>query len=952
MYDLTGHQSDDKGRGPPDIDPLNLVKNGVFDGWDDLELRVLAEELLIRRKGTALHSPLSMNARLLPHQLGACAKVVEACSWGGRGAMLADEVGLGKTIEAGLVISELACRGEASRVLILTPASLTTQWRDELRQTFGMAFTIADMESRKGARKNGHNIWDQGHLISSIDSAKQPENKALIHAQPWDIVVVDEAHKLKDRKTQNFQLVNGIPTKVLLLLTATPMQNRLAELFNQVSLIDPRLLGTRDSFRMKFYGDKRGIRAREPQELRKRLSQVMIRNLRAEHPELQLVKRSGQTVPFALSDEELRLYNEVTDYIRAGYLDAIQKKQSAKGYLMTLYQRMLTSSSKAIAGSLRRRLERIEDLLARGPREDRANQQEDLAAMVDLDYSDDAPRAIDRPYREARGLDPELAEVLKVEARELKRLVALADSIKKDTKAEQLRALIRSLSGDKVLVFTEFRATQRNLVALLQADGHTVTSFNGGMTREEKDDAVVAFTGPCRVMVSTESGGEGRNLQFCHVLVNYDLPWNPMRIEQRIGRLHRIGQTRDVLIINFSTLGTVEEHVLELLSEKIKLFEEVVGDLDLILGEVSDEGDLDDLIMRIIAESKKEDIQKRFREVGQKIEDARKRSDEGEKIGARKVISGPGMSTYLDPAKAIEGAMEEQARARDLVEGYLRRNGARLWHDGPWVLEGTAPRSVMAATGLEQNFRLTFDRPAGKVALWVGHGTTLLEGIIDECRRRGYTAVRFAEIQDLPKGVATYHIRINLRGMRDHQFLRSIDVDLNTLDRAKDPFSNVEERADGAADRGLTRSLPDPSLLSRVEAGLSTARSALDVEARALASGLAADNSRACDSAIERADAYLKDLEDELRAREKDIEDEKFELVRKIRAAKDQGSRSRHNEELKKVNRRYEAIRAKNERLLERYRSERLDEVKRIESRRAIRSLLDLIAVGITLPTE
>ena len=215
MYDLTGHQSDDKGRGPPEIDPLNLVKNGVFDGWDDLELRVLAEELLIRRKGTALHSPLSMNGRLLPHQLGACAKVVEACSWGGRGALLADEVGLGKTIEAGLVISELTCRGEARRVLILTPASLTTQWRDELRQTFGMAFTIADMESRKGARKNGHNIWDQGHLISSIDSAKQPENKALIHAQPWDIVVVDEAHKLKDRKTQNFQLVNGIPTKVL-----------------------------------------------------------------------------------------------------------------------------------------------------------------------------------------------------------------------------------------------------------------------------------------------------------------------------------------------------------------------------------------------------------------------------------------------------------------------------------------------------------------------------------------------------------------------------------------------------------------------------------------------------------------------------------------------------------------------------------------------------------------
>jgi superfamily II DNA or RNA helicase len=891
-----------------------------------------------------------MNGRLLPHQLGACAKVLEACSYGGRGAMLADEVGLGKTIEAGLIISELSCRGEANKVLILTPASLTTQWRDELRQTFGLTFIIADIESRRDARRNGHSIWDQGQIISSIDTAKQPEDMARIHGQQWDVVIVDEAHKLKERKTQNFILVNGIRTKVLLLLTATPMQNRLVELFNQVGLIEPRLLGTRDSFRMKFYGDKRGIKAREPEDLRRRLSHVMIRNRRVDHPELELVKRSGQTVPFALSDEEMRLYDEVTNYIRAGYLDALKKKQSAKGYLMALYQRMLTSSSRAIAGSLRRRMERIEDLLSRGQRTGRTSVQEDLAAMVDLDYNDDAPKAIDRPRDARQGLEPETVEVLNAELKELKRLVKLADAIKMDTKAEQLRALMRGLTDEKVLVFTEFRATQRHLIDLLQRDGHTVTSFHGGMSREDKDAAVAAFAGPCRVMVSTESGGEGRNLQFCHNLVNYDLPWNPMRIEQRIGRLHRIGQSKDVRIINFSTQGTIEEHVLDLLSQKIKLFEEVVGDLDMILGEVSDEGDLEDIIMRIIAESKKEEVAKRFREVGQRIEEARKRSIEDGQEGARKVIAGPGMSTYLDPGKVLEGAMEEQALLRDLVERYLRRNGAKVWHDGPWDLEGTAPRSLIAATGLDQEFRLDFDRPSGggQKAHWVGPGTPLMEGILEECRKRGFTAIRSTD--NVPsKGIATYHIRLTLRGMRDLRYLKEVHVDLRSLEQVNDPFPTAGGPAD--PEQGLVRASPDPLFSSRVEAGMSTARKTVETEARKLSSELSAENSRLCDSAIARSNTYYKDLEDELRAREKAVEDEKFELVRKVRAAKDGNTKARYNEELKKVNKRYETLKAKNDRSIEKLHSERMDEMKRIESRRNIRPLLDLLAVGITLPT-
>ncbi len=948
MYDLTGHLSDDNSQGPLQINPLNLVKNGVYDGWVDLELRVLAEDILLKRKGPTLHSPLFMKGRLLPHQLGACAKVLEACSWGGRGALLADEVGLGKTIEAGLIISELSCRSEASKVLILTPASLTTQWRDELSQTFGLNFVLADAESRRDAHRNGHSIWDGSFLIASIDTAKQPANMERIHAQQWDIVVVDEAHKLKDRKTHNFILVNGLKTKLLLLLTATPMQNRLQELFNQVCLIDPHLLGTRDSFRSKFYGDIRGIKAREPEELKKRLSHVMIRNRRQDHPELELVSRFGQTVPFALTTEELRLYEEVTEYIRAGYLDALQHKHTAKGYLMALYQRMLTSSSKAIAGSLRRRMERINDLLAKGPRLGETALQEDLASMVDLDYSDDASRAADRTIIDGRrGLDPQMVDILKAELKELKRLVALAEAIKMDTKALQLQNLMRSIPDDKVLVFTEFRATQRNLVELLQKDGFTVATFHGGMSREDKDAAVRAFTGPCRVMVSTESGGEGRNLQFCHILVNYDLPWNPMRVEQRIGRLHRIGQAHDVRIINFSTLGTIEEHVLELLSQKIKLFEEVVGALDIILGEVSSEGSLEEIIMGILAGSKDE-IGKRFQEVGDKIENARVRTDEEGHEGARKVLSGPSMSTMLDPKEVLEGAMKEQAQVRDLVEAYLRRNGARVWRDGTWGLEGTAPRALIAALGLLPEFKLNFDRPSEDKTLtpmWVGHGAPILESILGECHKRGFTALRKIEgLKDRPKGVATFHLRLTLRGFRESQYLRTVHVDLQTLEEIQDPFGQKQAGTD------VAKPPPEKQFASRIEAALSTARRAVEAQARRLCSELADENSRLCDAASERCNTYYKDLDDELRSKEKLLEDVKFDLLTKIRGAHDNITKARYNEELKKVNKRIEFLKAKDAELFDKYRKERIDELKTIESRRNLKPLLDLLAVGISVP--
>lgn len=947
MYDLTGHL-DENGE-EVRIDPIHLVRRGIYDGWKDLELKVQAEGLALSRDGPALHGIITMNGRLLPHQLGACIKVLMGNGAGpGTGALLADEVGLGKTIEAGLVITELACRDRADRVLVLTPASLTSQWRDELRQIFGMDMKVADLEARREARKNGHSIWGTGKVISSINTAKQRSHMARIQALEWDVVVVDEAHKLKDRKTQNFRLVQGLRPKILLLLTATPIQNRLMELYNQVSLIDPRLLGSQDSFRNNFFGDRKGIKVRDPDELRKRLATVMIRNRRRDIPELDTVKRFGQTVSFPLSDVELHLYDEVTSFIRQEYLSAVERKQNARGYLMVLYQRMLTSSTKAIAGSLRKRMERVEDELSGGPTARRAQaQRDDVSNMMDLEYNERATELFNLD------MDPDKRDRLKAELKELRRLTRLTDRIGSDTKAEQLRKIIRKIRADddKALVFTEFRATQRFLADLLKKDGHEVTLFHGGLNPEEKDEAVKAFIGPANVMISTESGGEGRNLQFCHVLVNYDLPWNPMRIEQRIGRLHRIGQDRDVKIINFSTQGTIEEYVIDLLSRKIRLFEEVVGALDLILGDVSDKGNFEAMIMDILTRSSKKDLKDRFEEVGRRIEEVRKKNEEGQREGAGSVIQGLGLRTFLDPDEALKATMEEQARIMELVVAYLRSKGGKVWHDGKWCLEGTAPRSLMVATGLDTEFRLTFDRSFQKDprARVVAHGQPLLDEIMRECRGRGFTALRRIPSAG-KKGVASFHVLVTLKGVHEHKEMATVHIDLGSMAETIDPIhvlDSVAPDVDSGPDKDL-----DPMLASRVEAAYSTAHRTIETRSRELALGMTERNNALCDLSLERVNTYYNDLGDELARKEKVLEDEKYELVSKIRAGKEKRTRTKYREDLKKVNRRIEVLSKKNVRTRERHRSERLDEIKKIEARRAMRPVLELLTIGVSLPAS
>ncbi len=458
-------------------------------------------------------------------------------------ALLADEVGLGKTIEAGIIMKELILRGLVRSVLVLTPASLTEQWREELENKFHESFTVMETPEEWQAVQTA----EDGRWIASIDRAKRSNQSAALLEREYDLLVIDEAHKLKNRSTLAWQFVNQIRKRYVLLLTATPIQNDLMELYSLITILAPGQLGTVRAFRRHFLEQADARQPKNTRSLRRLLNDVMIRNRRSK-VDIQFPRRQAAIYHLALSEPEWQLYADVTDYIRRRFRDV----DSDKFLRLTLVilQRELSSSPQAVAATLRK--------------------------MVEDRGHGNAARA------------------------ELQRFLALAESIPIGRKLYAVKEILEKFPG-KFLIFTEYRQTLETVVRLLTEWGVSVIGFHGGMNIEQKEAAVAAFRGDdpdhnVRVMISTESGAEGRNLQFCHQLINYDLPWNPMRVEQRIGRLHRLGQAEDVTIFNLSCNETIEAHVIELLARKIRMFELVIGELDLILGNLESNKSFEDLL--------------------------------------------------------------------------------------------------------------------------------------------------------------------------------------------------------------------------------------------------------------------------------------------------------------------------------------------------------------------
>jgi ATP-dependent helicase HepA len=619
----------------PITDPVLLLRQGEFASPFSMNLRIAATRMLFEHQFDELSSLSNSRVELKPHQVGVLHRV--ASTYPHR-FLLCDEVGLGKTIEAGLIIKELKARGTANRILILTPSGIVSQWQFELKTKFNETFARYTKETIAYLQDHNpdENVWTlSDNVIASTSYAAWEEGRRSdIALAGWDLVVIDEAHHARrtwegqsrytDTNLYRLAALLADPeqgaTTAVLLLTATPMQLHRFELYSLIELLDPALFADFDDFDAhadSLTGLNRTVNEaqrwpaleasersettneighwldRDPNELanelehpsgreavveellrQHRLSEVLIRNRKSVVGGF--MPRRAHVWRVTLTAQEAEAYEATTEYVRTGYARSQVTRNNALGFLMATFQKMNASSSHTLARSLRRRISRLEEELIPAP-------------VIDPDEDD----LDELPVAEALGDLLALANQVNLleELDELGRLVELLEAIEVDSKAQTLSDGLTQLRREdptiKVLIFTQFRDTQDYLVSNLQSDW-PIDVFHGGLSPAEKDLAVGNFrdeSGP-RLFISTEAGGEGRNLQFCHTMVNYDLPWNPMRIEQRIGRIDRIGQRHPVSIINFSVLGTIEERVLEVLDKRIRIFEDTVGGLDPILGNV------------------------------------------------------------------------------------------------------------------------------------------------------------------------------------------------------------------------------------------------------------------------------------------------------------------------------------------------------------------------------
>lgn len=628
----------DLGHYPPPPDPLEALRLRRFEHPELFYVRSVAHYLACSRQAL-VSSGATARIDPLPHQIFVARRVVTAPR---PRFLLADEVGLGKTIEAGLIIQELRARGALGRVLAIVPANLTFQWSTELEQKFNERFAVYDSSVLRELRAQNprSNPWlARDNIILSHGFIEHNERLwDEIAGLPWDMVVVDEAHHARRRRTsgdrqeatQLYRFVSRLSerTRGLLLLTATPMQLQTFELFSLVELLDCGLFESFEHFEAQrlrnrsinelikaldtcdqtgvldreLRGDLRAQLGREHSTLidqasssaaarerltqllaeRHLLSEVMIRNRKRVIG--MATRRHPRILPVELSPEERRLYEAVTSYVRDSYSQLDQRRRGVVGFLLVAYQRRLTSCTHAFRVTIDRRLQKLRAQMAQ------------LEALPGWSDDEDLDDILGRADQVAFGTDP---AAIAIERRGLEELRSLADDIPADTKFLAFHQFLSELfarnPGEQVLVFTQFYDTLHYLQGQLRSRWK-VGTFHGSLNPKEKDFVIAQFRdGATQILISTEAGGEGRNLQFCAVLVNYDLPWNPMKVEQRIGRVDRIGQTRDVLICNFAQRGTVEDRVLDMLTHRIHIFEETVGGLDPILGEL--EADIQKIVL-------------------------------------------------------------------------------------------------------------------------------------------------------------------------------------------------------------------------------------------------------------------------------------------------------------------------------------------------------------------
>ena len=553
-----------------------------------------------------------------PHQIETVRRVLRY--FRGR-VLLADEVGLGKTIEACLLLREFLLRGLVRRVLILVPAPLASQWREELDAKFGLAFDLPDGTPA---------FWSaRDRVLSSMALAKSRRHFAAVSSASWDLVIVDEAHHCKNRATLNWKLVNALQRRHLFLLTATPVQNDLVEMYNLLTLLEPGHLKTEADFKRNYVarGNPRDPKNRE--KLRELLGAVMIRNTRS-LVNINLPPRYAQTFRVAASGAEAALYRDVEDYLR-------RRRPEPAGVPATGEDHASDPADPHAPAAA--------DPRANGGDGSEPASEPCSPAAQPCDRQTPAPNGNREARDDAKATGPgplsrmrinqllmaagshpaALAPMLARVAEDDPAAAALAGRARAcaghpTAKEEKLLALLRERPNGKTLVFACFIETLVQLENRLRESGMSCAVFSGRQTAAEKDAAVARFRESAPVLLCSESGGEGRNLQFADTLVNFDLPWNPMRIEQRIGRIHRIGQTREVFVFNLCAANTLEARVLSVLDDKIRMFELVVGEVGGILGNLDGGEEFESLVLDLwLKAASADELDRAFDDLGEKL---------------------------------------------------------------------------------------------------------------------------------------------------------------------------------------------------------------------------------------------------------------------------------------------------------------------------------------------
>lgn len=600
----------------------------LYYAWDLSHKKSVSDDS--KFTGVLSEAKVDMN----PHQVDAALFAFNSPL--SKGAILADEVGLGKTIEAGIILSELWAEHKR-KIIIVVPASLRTQWNIELLEKFHLPSTILEGNSYKKSQKEGVNLLKEENKIIICSYNFVTTNKRDVEAIRWDLVVIDEAHKLRNVYKTGNKIGSAIrdifkPYKKIL-LTATPLQNNLKELYGLISIIDPNFFLSIDTFDKQY--NKVSTRSNSRfGELKGRLSHIIHRTLRSQVKEyVNYTKRSAFVQQYTPTAKEQELYAAVEEYLQAECCYSFSPK--ARPMLSLMIRKILSSSAYAIGFTLQGFIRRLESHKETGTFVDFA----DITFEgIEINQDEEVIQSLSKgDYQEITqsGINDEISL--------LRRCVQLTSEIETESKAKHLLVALKQVFENnkkinaprKALIFTESTRTQTYLKKMLHENGYEnkVVCFNGSNNEDHAKDIyrrwlqqnagskkisgakavdmkqalVDYFKDEGEIMIATESGAEGINLQFCSVIVNYDMPWNPQRIEQRIGRCHRYGQKYDVVVVNFvNNQNYADTRVYELLNDKFNLFEGVFGSSDEVLGSLESGIDFEHKINSIFNECRTE----------------------------------------------------------------------------------------------------------------------------------------------------------------------------------------------------------------------------------------------------------------------------------------------------------------------------------------------------------